>query len=219
VNKSKHQIKKASAPETRLGVSGHALDCLSKGDASACPICKPINDRLLPKVGSKSIDYSAINDAQAKFGIGPDKKQQELIERLRKEVPIGWFDRSPFMPESARKASEAPPAPQPKADAPAEVREFPSGKQTYAMWARGELSSPKHTQPAKAAQGMPPAETCSGMKGYRFLSQGETLQYGDQYLDPHNDHFCKWYPTKCAGRKVGVLNTTNLTYRRQEAAQ
>lgn len=44
----------------------------------------------------------------------------------------------------------------------------------------------------------------------RPLPVGSLLQDGDEYFDRHQK---KWFPTKCAGHRVGILNTTSSRYR------
>ena len=48
------------------------------------------------------------------------------------------------------------------------------------------------------------------------LGAGEIIRHGDQYCDPYTG---EWWPSKCAGRKVGITGMTSMQYRRPMTAK
>lgn len=59
-----------------------------------------------------------------------------------------------------------------------------------------------------------PLRVCDGSTQSSFfvpVTDGEMLLAGDEYLDPKSG---EWYRSKCAGKRVGVVNCTDLEYRR-----
>jgi hypothetical protein len=54
---------KAAAPEAPQ--AQHTMECLAMGDASVCPVCNPINDRLLPKRKREHATFAEIKEWKA----------------------------------------------------------------------------------------------------------------------------------------------------------